>query len=143
MILKYTEILHSTFLYLKSCKWLLSRLRNNFCRYRRYQALAEHLKPFFNKKNVKVKGRQCPDYSQSFHIVIFVKFIVGFFLSFFCRMNGKRKIMLISQEKSYCLFYQKLKRYLFEQLTPTEPESHRMYISYFSDYKSGPSSQVF
>ena len=51
-------------LYLKGYKWLLSqnqRVRIDFLGYRRYNALAKHIKPFF-KKNVNVKGRQCPDY---------------------------------------------------------------------------------
>ena len=53
-------------LYLKGYKWLLSqnqRVRIDFLGYRRYEALAKHIKPFF-KKNIKVKGRQCPDYNK-------------------------------------------------------------------------------
>ena len=51
-------------LYLKGYKWLLSqnqRVRNNFSGYRRYEALAKHIKPF--RQNIKVKGHQCPDYN--------------------------------------------------------------------------------
>ena len=51
-----------TILYLKGCKWLLSQnqqVRNDLLGYRRYEALAKHTKPFL--KNIKVKGRQCPD----------------------------------------------------------------------------------
>ena len=50
-------------LYLKGYKWLLSqnqRVRNDFFGYRRYEALAKHMKPFL--KNIKVKGSQCPGY---------------------------------------------------------------------------------
>ena len=39
-------------LYLKGYKWLLSqnqRVRNDFSGYRRYEALAKHIKPFFTK----------------------------------------------------------------------------------------------
>ena len=49
-------------LYLKDYNWLLSqnqRVRNDFFGYRRYWALANHIKPFL--KNIKVKGRQCLD----------------------------------------------------------------------------------
>ena len=38
--------------YLKGYKWLLSqneRVRNGFFDYRRYEALAKHIKPFFKK----------------------------------------------------------------------------------------------
>ena len=51
-------------LYLKGYEWLLSQnkqVRIDFFSYRRYKALAKHIKPFFKKK-IKVKGRQCPDY---------------------------------------------------------------------------------
>ena len=44
-------------LYLKSYKWLLfqnQRVRNDFFGYRRYEALAKHIKPFF-KKTLKLK----------------------------------------------------------------------------------------
>ena len=44
-------------LYLKGYKWLLcqnQRVRNNFFGYTRYEALAEHTKPFF-KKTLKWK----------------------------------------------------------------------------------------
>ena len=50
--------------YLKGYKWLLSpkkRVRIDFLGYIRYDALAKHIKHFFNK-NIKVKGRRCPDY---------------------------------------------------------------------------------
>ena len=50
--------------YLKGCMWLLSqnqRVRNDFFGYRRYEALAKHIKTFL--KNIKVKGHQCPDYN--------------------------------------------------------------------------------
>ena len=52
-------------LYLKGYKWLLSqnlRVRNDFFDYRRSKALAKHIKRFL--RNIKVKGRQCPDYSK-------------------------------------------------------------------------------
>ena len=52
-------------LYLKGCKWLLSQnqhVRSDFFGYRRYEALAKHIKPFFQTSNIKVNGRQCPDY---------------------------------------------------------------------------------
>ena len=48
---------------LKGYKWLLSHklgVRIEFLGYTEYEALAKHIKPFF-KKNIKVKGRQCPD----------------------------------------------------------------------------------
>ena len=51
-------------LYLKGYKWVLSqnqRKRIDFLGYRRYEALAKHIKSVF-KKRIKVKGRQCPDY---------------------------------------------------------------------------------
>ena len=54
-------------LYLKSYKCLLSqthRVRNDFFGYKRYEALAQHIKSFL--KNIKVKGRQCPDYKENY-----------------------------------------------------------------------------
>ena len=51
-------------LYLKGYKWLLcqnQQVRNVFFGYRRYQALAKHIKHYFAK--IKVKGRQCPGYA--------------------------------------------------------------------------------
>ena len=48
---------------LKGYKWLLSnnkRLRNELFGYRRYKALAKHIKPFI-KRNLKVKECQCPE----------------------------------------------------------------------------------
>ena len=49
-------------LYLKSYKWLLfqnQRVRIDLLGCIRYEAPAKHIKPFL--KNIKVKGRQCPD----------------------------------------------------------------------------------
>ena len=49
--------------YLKGYKCLLSqnqRVRIDFLGYKRYEALAQHINLFL--KNIKVKGRQCPDY---------------------------------------------------------------------------------
>ena len=49
---------------LKGYKWLLPRnqlVRNDIFGYRRYEALAKHIKPFL-KKNSKVKGCQFSDY---------------------------------------------------------------------------------
>ena len=46
-------------LYLKRYKWLLSqkqRVKNHFSGYRRYDALAKHIKPL-----EPLKGSQCPD----------------------------------------------------------------------------------
>ena len=51
-------------LYLKGYKWLLSQnqgVRNNFFGYRRYEALAKHIKPF--RQNIKGKGHHCLDYT--------------------------------------------------------------------------------
>ena len=51
-------------LYLKGYKWLLSQKQSkriDFLGYRRYEALAKHIKSVL-KKSIKVKGRQCPDY---------------------------------------------------------------------------------
>ena len=48
---------------LKGYKWLLfqnQRVRNDSFGYRRYEALAKHIKPFL--KNIKAKGSQYPDY---------------------------------------------------------------------------------
>ena len=51
-------------LYLKGYKWLLSQnqgLRNDFFGHKRYYELAKYIKTSL-KKNIKLKGRQCPDY---------------------------------------------------------------------------------
>ena len=56
-------------LYLKGYKRLLSqnqRGRNDFFGNRQYWALAKQIKPFL-KKNIKAKGRQCPDYHMKDH----------------------------------------------------------------------------
>ena len=56
-------------LYLKGYKRLFfqsQREWNYFFGYRRYYALAKHIKPFFIK-NIKVKGCQYPDYLSSFN----------------------------------------------------------------------------
>ena len=53
-------------LYLKSCKWLLSQnqqVRIDFLRYRRYEALAKHIKPLKKKKTVKRKDVSAPTIS--------------------------------------------------------------------------------
>ena len=50
-------------LYWKDYKCFLSqnqRVRNGFFGYKRYEALAKHIKLI--QKNTKVKGRQYPDY---------------------------------------------------------------------------------
>ena len=50
-------------LYLKGYLWLLpqnQRVRNDIFGCRQYSTLPKHLK--IKKINIKVKGRQCPDY---------------------------------------------------------------------------------
>ena len=52
LILRYIEILYWKFFYRKGYKWLLyqnQRVKNGCLGYKRYEALAKYIKPFFKK----------------------------------------------------------------------------------------------
>ena len=54
--------------YWKDYKWLLSqkqRGRNGVFGYRRYEALAKHIRFFL--KDIKAEGCQCPDYLENLY----------------------------------------------------------------------------
>ena len=121
-------------LYLQGYKWLLSqnqRVRNDFLGYRRYEALAKHIKPFL--KNIKVKGRQYLYYmlfEHSFH-----KFNRNSaFISSFQKSSSKIYFYPFPRNNRIAILFKKwlreIKRYLLEGTVMKSTVSFKSLIYY-------------